>query len=571
MPRDNPPPLTSRQAKRRYQKRGKKFEFTPSQYRAAERRSELEERRKQTLAKEQRKKENKRKREGKEERERETKRQQLAEGRISIEDTWGKVGASQPRLIAFFKIPESPTVERPTNSPRSGSSNQDETESVGEEFTGTVKEPAFARSMDKKLMNAVLRLLHSFHGLSISNDFCQQPAMQDITTEKRDPTRNTEPLAPPGQIADPDQDLLDAQLSFSQSFWDFVIAEDETAGRQAENHAKAAQCASTSPTCLDERCKPLVCEPQEQEIKISPLKRKADDSHHSSFCSPSKSMRSVLSEMTRSHVNVRAQEKPDVTSTPKPGSALPSPRQERKAETPADVLALISTQDLEDDLNAPLNDKENQDPWLPASSDEKGTSSRDMKNIEAATRPQKQSKPSHPDDFSIVEDFVDLFDFEFETGAADEFDDDGIDDAALAGISTQIHAARNTLVNDRGSPKKAKATLNAQSAQPQTVSKPPMLPPTLPKQDRVQDQSKPITRSKSGLTKTNSYSFDCLEDEALVELADQIEAETERTRRPAKKGRRIPWLHQRCSQISEVGVEDEEAEETLTSSPELEV
>ena len=105
MPRQNLPPLTSKQAKRLHQKQGQRFTFTPSQYRAAERRELLEERRKQTIAKEQKKKENKRKREEKQEREREAKRQQLAEGKISIEDTWGKVTASQPRLGAFFRKP----------------------------------------------------------------------------------------------------------------------------------------------------------------------------------------------------------------------------------------------------------------------------------------------------------------------------------------------------------------------------------------------------------------------------------------------------------------------------------
>src|SRR5271170_295744 len=117
MPHRNPPPLTTKKAKRLYQKSGKKFEFTASQFRAAERREELLARRRKEEAKAERRKANKRKREDKEEKERAAKRQQLAEGKIRPEDTWAKVGASQSRLNAFFKKPALPAKKSPEMPP----------------------------------------------------------------------------------------------------------------------------------------------------------------------------------------------------------------------------------------------------------------------------------------------------------------------------------------------------------------------------------------------------------------------------------------------------------------------
>ena len=567
MPRDNPPPLTSRQAKRLHAKRGKKFEFTPSQYRAAERRSELEERRKEAVAKEQRRKESKRKRGEKEERDRDLKRRQLAEGRITVEDTWGKVGSSQPRLVAFFKKPESPSVEKSENVPHNEDSDRGNGKDFVEEKIEPVNKPTLAAPAEKAPTDVVLNFFQSFCALSISDLFSQQPTMEANTAQGHESTQRTEPLAPPSQPGDPDQGLLDAQLSFSQSFWDFVIAEDETAGLEAENTIINAEERSLTPGCPN---KPCIPQTGDEVTKASPLKRKAADSHHSSFCSPSKSMRSVLSEMTRSDVNVRAQEKPDITSTPKPELTLPSPKQEQKAETPADVLALISTQDLEDDPDGPPHEKENQDPWLPDPKEARIRLDQDKTKPTTTTQSQQQLNSRPREDLDSFEDYEDLFDLNFETHTADDFDEDGVDDSTLAGMSTQIPAAKNTRVNDHGSPTKAKATSHTASTKPIPFPKPHMAPPTLPKQASAtaQDLPKPIQRSKSGLTKSNSYSFDCLEDEALMELAEQIEAET--TRRTSNKGRRrIPWLHERSSQLSDDGTADLEADELLTPSPEI--
>ena len=87
----------------------------------------------------------------------------------------------------------------------------------------------------------------------------------------------------------------------------------------------------------------------------SPLKRKAN-SPNSPFASPAKSSRSALAEMSPSKVNIRAQEKPDVTSAPPSSSLTPSPAKQQQSESAADIIDGIATQDLQDDEYA--TDKE---------------------------------------------------------------------------------------------------------------------------------------------------------------------------------------------------------------------
>lgn len=102
MPRPAKPPMTLKEAKRAYKKDGIGFQYTASQMARADRLDAREERRKKELEKERQRVENKRKREEKDQRERAVRQKMLAEGRITVEDTWGKVTASQPRLNRFF-------------------------------------------------------------------------------------------------------------------------------------------------------------------------------------------------------------------------------------------------------------------------------------------------------------------------------------------------------------------------------------------------------------------------------------------------------------------------------------
>jgi hypothetical protein len=94
--------MTLREAKKAYKRDGGGFRFTASQLARADRIDEQEAKRRKALDKEKQKLGNKRKREEKEQRENAVKRQMLEEGRISVEDTWGKVTSSQPRLNKFF-------------------------------------------------------------------------------------------------------------------------------------------------------------------------------------------------------------------------------------------------------------------------------------------------------------------------------------------------------------------------------------------------------------------------------------------------------------------------------------
>ncbi|EXJ89917.1 hypothetical protein A1O3_02984 [Capronia epimyces CBS 606.96] len=107
MARPAKPPMTLREAKRAYKKDGGQFRYTASQMARADRQDAREEQRKKATEKEKQRQESKRKRDEKQERERAAKQKMLEEGRITVEDTWGKVTASQPRLNRFF-------VQRPT-------------------------------------------------------------------------------------------------------------------------------------------------------------------------------------------------------------------------------------------------------------------------------------------------------------------------------------------------------------------------------------------------------------------------------------------------------------------------
>ncbi|KAJ4509176.1 hypothetical protein HRR83_007138 [Exophiala dermatitidis] len=112
MPRPAKPPMTLKEAKRAAKKDGApQFQLTASQMERADRLEAREEQRKKAIEKERQRRENKRKRDEKEEKERAVKRKMLEEGRIKVEDTWGKVTASQPRLNKFFvRNPTKPLV-----------------------------------------------------------------------------------------------------------------------------------------------------------------------------------------------------------------------------------------------------------------------------------------------------------------------------------------------------------------------------------------------------------------------------------------------------------------------------
>jgi hypothetical protein len=97
--------MTLKEAKRAHKKDGGPVRYTASQMARADRADAKKAQVKKELEKEKQRAANKRKREEKEERDRRVKQKMLEEGRISVEDTWGKVTASQPRLNKFFGRP----------------------------------------------------------------------------------------------------------------------------------------------------------------------------------------------------------------------------------------------------------------------------------------------------------------------------------------------------------------------------------------------------------------------------------------------------------------------------------
>ena len=107
--------MTSRQAKRAGRKQTAQFQYSASQMRRADRNEELEQRRQTLEDKEYKRKQNKRKRDEQAAKEREVRRKLLNEGKITLEDTWAKVTASQPRLNNFFtkKVSKSPKQPKP--------------------------------------------------------------------------------------------------------------------------------------------------------------------------------------------------------------------------------------------------------------------------------------------------------------------------------------------------------------------------------------------------------------------------------------------------------------------------
>lgn len=132
--------MTLKEAKRAYKKDDTGFRYTPSQMARADRQDAQEEKRRKALEKERTKLDNKRKREEKAERDRAVKRKMLDEGRITIEDTWGKVAASQPRLNKFFARPPTKTSPPSHLSHKITNNTEDEDEAEDDLLLGLVSE-----------------------------------------------------------------------------------------------------------------------------------------------------------------------------------------------------------------------------------------------------------------------------------------------------------------------------------------------------------------------------------------------------------------------------------------------
>ena len=276
---------------------------------------------------------------------------------------------------------------------------------------------------------------------------------------------------------DPDQDQLDAQLSSFGSIWDFLIAEDEEIAADIDR----PNVPPTSNDCHESYGSKNY---NLQNISsLSPSKRKASAVDIMQFTSPSKSIRSALSEMSPSKVNIRAQEKPDMTSVAPPMSNLPSPEREDKAggQGAADILAIITTQDLEDDELT--SDKENHDPWQTTMKGRQQGEEKSSKKYSSPTSPTvslgakflKRQGGAEEDPFpsSLDEHLLD-FDGGFDTSFDSEYDDygDDLDEETLAALAVASFSPNKPVSLRERLEKVSSSTRHPITAAPASVSEP---------------------------------------------------------------------------------------------------
>jgi hypothetical protein len=549
------PPQTSKKARRAYLKSAKHFEFTPTQQRASERRLELDKRAKALQAKELRKQDSKRKREDKEASERETKRKRIESGKAPLETLWGKVRASQPRLNAFFAKPKAAN---------NGAEDQSETEDksslnyksdlVGEILDHPAEQTPQDLAADtnelENFFSSAASIRSTDMAQALEADATEAPApskLGDLATE----ARNTHTLAP-SKPEDPDQALLDAQLSLSQGIFDFDIAEDDDAEWMPQDIGNINQ----SDYVQDHNV--------QKQLLATPSKRKAENGDFE-FTSPAKSARSALSEMSPSKVNIRAQEKPDIFSVAPFPSKLPTPSPAKQAgsQAAAEVLAMIATQDLEDDEF--LTDKENQDPWQNESKRE----SQKTDGVQKTTSPSSsKDKPNSPRSHNLVkkvqvqnpsfdEDIFDEDDFSaLESGLEDEQDDydNDLDDEALAALAAPSPSAHKlALMSSKrvtamaGGKLEARQLTNPTDNQEHAQAANVMLSPKQAASTRFQVDSPVFKRPLPPATQGNNFAFDDVQDDDLTSLVEKYDTAHAITNpqigSESKPSRTIPWNH----------------------------
>lgn len=528
MPADRVPPMTSRQVRNAHKKVSAQFQFTASQMKRADRREALEQRRQKEEEREQKRKNNKRKREEHEGKERAVKKRLLEEGRISLEETWGKVTASQPRLSAFFRKPALPShiVEQNLAIHQEYLQEEEETHDSG----SVIHEDARC-----EMTLSTTDLQPESDELSVTTEIAEQSIKAENESEHqfRGQGDNITASTLPQNLSQ-DQNLndirtdttnqsYDEDLGLPQGFWDFLIAEDETADPKEEGNLNVDDP-------FKENCQ--LSAVQHSQDSTSTLKKVVCDSL---FSSPQKSSRSVLSEMSPSKVNIRAQEKPDTSSTPKDKQYLPSP-QKSVVESLAYIdeeLACIQTQDLDFDRDKFREDKENEDPWNPNSA--KIDSSKLNESIGTATPHKKARTPIGFGEFSDCED---LFDFDDDD---DEEYDDGLDDEILTKLAFTQKSNQDFVVDQLGSPRKPAPKHNAEGSlndwnhdMPQSL---------LNNRSGAQISIKNEPRANSNMT--FSFEYDGADDADFVALADQVKTTYGRkSEAPAKKRRSLPWVVQ---------------------------
>lgn len=545
------PPQTSKKARRAYLGSKKHFEFTPTQQRASERRLELEKRAKALQTKEQRKKDNKRKREEKEASEREAKRKRIELGKAPPESLWGKARASQRRLNAFFAKPNAADKNLGDHSQSEDDERLEQGYDPGEEIGGnSVQQGACDPPAETEGLEGFFSSAASVNSIYMAQplasdaaDLPAQPGAVDLAVQAHSSTNSTS-----SHPEDPNQTLLDAQLSLSQIF-DFEIAEDD----DAEWLPVEIEGVNRSNSVQDQNI--------QNRLLATPSKRKADIGDFE-FASPSKSVRSALSEMSPSKVNTRAQEKPDIFSVAPFSSKLPtpSPAKQQGSQTAAQVLAMIATQDLEDD--GFLTDKENEDPFQceskrrPQQGDEVrkktshsgGEMKHDLPHSRDPAEKVQAPNSSFGDDILTDDDFAAL-----ESGLEDEQDDydNDLDDEALAALAAQSPSAHKlALMSSKnaqtmaGRGAEAKQVVTTTDIQVHTQAAKGMPHHMQAVSNKAQANSPGRRRQLSPITQGSSFAFDDVPDDELTSLVEEYDmvytTANQEIRRESKPDRTLP-------------------------------
>ncbi len=529
MPLQAAPPQTSKKARRAFLKSKQQFTYTATQFRAAERRDELEERAKKIADKEERKTINKRKRKEKYSSDRAAKRRQISEGKLPPEAALGKVTASQPRLSLFLLRPKPIKLElgseEEAESEKEAENEEDSEPDSEESIDGEVVHESTARpARDLSVESEEFEHFFSSPASPQPATMAQQMNIEDVDATKDHLHRNIikavedpHTVIPKESNISPSarQALLDAQLSFSEVDFDFDILED----KDADPLEQPAEDATDSQGCRDTTTN--------IHLLVTPSKRKADEAGLT-FVSPAKSARSALSEMSPSKVNIRAQEKPDIFSIASFASNLPSPGfgKPTASQSAAEIIAMIGTQDLEDDEFA--TDKENEDPYctVDRASGKKQVESKTERpgQTEETIRTSVIEARTALVDEDIFGDEHDLWDPDLEDGEAQDDYDKDVDDATLA-----------TLVAQSPSKHKSQRTLYF------TSMPPPLLFPVLKALHNTTPQK---LRDLPPATQGNSFSFDDVEDDDLNSLAEKYDPNDAIQKDHSKKpSRTIPWNH----------------------------
>ncbi|KAL9115803.1 MAG: hypothetical protein Q9227_000171 [Pyrenula ochraceoflavens] len=448
---------TTSAARRRYQRSNRREAFSEARLRQIEREEAQLRKAQEAEERERKRKINRQRQEEKEAKERAVQRKLVEEGKISEEQTWGKIPASQRRLNTFFvnaaaglKRKRDDTTEQADADkallPRKACS-----EGRTEDKTAT----ATTTETDRLNFSKPQIVYHN----SISTEQLPQPSSPNLRSQtsvlspdmsrrpqsaspKSKPAKTLSPVAAAIEDEEHPHQSQQEQGSPFPASWEFDIYEDTDcktgSGRinketldDAGYSIKSNQTIDTAEDSSKINDRTL---PQVQTFS------KPNNVHSETECMTTPTRfngRKALSQMDVSEVSNRATQKPDTTSAPCSSSTLPSPSPEnirRLAQTAAtlqdaaQVLALITSQDLSDDTEEEnFVNKENKDPlhFTPAKSAKEGEAKVSLGPAASDSKTQDYHSIKQVDEEEAETDYEDLLDqFEDDTDDYGSFVED---------------------------------------------------------------------------------------------------------------------------------------------------